>query len=96
MKTNVECIPFHTFSSLVMFCIFAADEFSALFLIEHGTDPNHTTYEHKTSALHLVSTCALSDEEKVNVTSSLLKTSANANLQDSQGWYAIISHVISS
>ena len=79
-----------------MFRIFAADEFSALFLIEHGTDANHTTYEHKTSALHLVCTCALSDEEKVNVTSSLLKTSANANLQDSQDWYAIISHVISS
>lgn len=63
----------------------AADEFSALFLIENGTDPNHTTYEHKSSALHMVSTCPLSEEEKVNVTASLLKSAANANLQDSQG-----------
>lgn len=61
------------------------DIFSACFLIDNGIDPNHTTYEHKTSALHLVPTCSLSDEDKAKVSSSLLQAGAQANQQDYEG-----------
>lgn len=70
---------------------FSGDVFSACFLIDNGIDPNHTTYEFKTSALHLISICSLPDDDKAKVTSSLLQAGAQANLQDSEGrygWYS--------
>jgi len=61
------------------------DDFSACFLIENGIDVNHTTYEHKKSALHIVPISSLDAGAKVKVTRSLLAAGANANLQDNEG-----------
>ncbi|XP_067934786.1 rabankyrin-5-like [Watersipora subatra] len=83
-KVDLDVVD-HKGESLLHKALNNCDTFSASFLIENGINPNHTTYEHKTSALHLISTCSLPDESKATVTENLLRAGAEVNLKDTNG-----------
>ena len=86
----MECV-YRSNEHWMLTFLFSGDEFSAKFLIENRADVNSVTDRVKETPLHLAAsfnpdvTDVKVMEGMSNVACTLLKTSAGANSQDSEG-----------